>query len=279
VTPLSPPLIHPPRGDLPVLLSVPHSGRDYPQWLIEMATGGRKALSSLEDPLVDRLAWRARGRGVGAVIARAPRAAVDCNRAEDEVDPAVVEGRRRDRLTARARGGLGIVPGRTPHHGFLWRRAIGPAQLEQRLDQAHRPYHQALADQLERLVARFGCALLLDCHSMPPPPAGIPPIVFGDCRGRSAEPWVGAEAMQIARDCGFEAGLNDPFAGGHVTERHSDPGRAVHALQIEIDRRAYLDPSLREPGPGFDRMATFMEILAARLGDTLLSRRFATAAE
>lgn len=114
---------------------------------------------------------------------------------------------------------------------------------------------------------------------MPPPPAGIPPIVFGNCRERTADPWVSAEALQIARDCGFGAGLNDPFAGGHIIERHSDPGRGVHALQIEIDRRAYLDRSLREPGPGFDRMAGFVETLAVRLGEALLGRRFATAAE
>jgi N-formylglutamate amidohydrolase len=277
VTPLSPPLIHPPRGDLPVLLSVPHSGRDYPQWLIELASGGRKALSSLEDPLVDRLAWRARGRGVGAVIARAPRAAVDCNRAEDEVDPAVVEGRRRERLTARARGGLGIVPGRTLHHGFLWRRAIGPAQLEQRLDQAHRPYHQALADQLELLVARFGCALLLDCHSMPPPPDGIPEIVFGDCRGRTADATISLEALRITRNSGFEAGLNDPFAGGHIVARHSKPARNVHALQVEIDRRCYLEAGV--PGARFDEVASLIEALAVGLGELLLGQQFATAAE
>jgi len=277
VTPLSPPLIHPPRGDLPVLLSVPHSGRDYPQWLIEMATGGRKALAALEDPLVDRLAWRALGRGVGAVIARAPRAAVDCNRAEDEVDPAVVEGRRRLALTARARGGLGIVPGRTPHHGFLWRRAIGPAQLEQRLDQAHRPYHQALADQLELLVARFGCALLLDCHSMPPPPDGIPEIVFGDCRGRTADATISLEALRITRNSGFEAGLNDPFAGGHIVARHSKPARNVHALQVEIDRRCYLEAGV--PGARFDEVASLIEALAVGLGELLLGQQFATAAE
>ena len=279
VTPLAPPIIHQPRGDLPVLLSVPHSGRDYPDWLIGMASGGRASLASLEDPLVDRLVWRALGRGVGAVIARAPRAAIDCNRAEDEIDPAVIEGGRRDRMTARARGGLGIVPARTPHHGYLWRRPVTHRQLHDRLEQVHRPYHRALEELLELILDRFGCALLLDCHSMPPPPAGIPPIVFGDCRGRSADPWVSAEALQVASDCGLEAGLNDPFAGGHVTERHSDPGQAVHALQIEIDRRAYLDPSLREPGPGFDRMASFIETLAERLGEALLGRRFATAAE
>ena len=279
MTQLTGPLIHPPRGGLPVLLSVPHSGRDYPDWLVEMAPGGLAALESLEDPLVDRLVWRAVTGGVGAVIARAPRAAVDCNRGEDEVDPAVIEGRRRERVSARARGGLGIVPARTPHHGYLWRRAIAGAQLDERLDQAHRPYHRAIEDQLSLLSDRFGGAILLDCHSMPPPPAGIPPIVFGDRRGRSAGSWVSSEALAIARRAGFEAGLNDPFAGGHVVERHGDPARNVHALQIEIDRRIYLEESLRTPGPGFDRLTLLIEALAVGLGELLLGQQFATAAE
>ena len=278
-TPLAPPLVHAPRGALPVLLSVPHSGRDYPAWLVELANAGRPALVALEDPLVDRLTWRALARGVGAVIAQAPRAAVDCNRAEDEIDPAVIAGGRRERLTARARGGLGIVPARTPQHGFLWRRAITLPQLQQRLDQAHRPYHRAIAEQLGLLLDRFGCAILLDCHSMPPPPAGIPPIVFGDCRGRTADPWVSSEAMRIAGDCGFAAGLNDPFAGGHVIDRHAAPARGVHALQIEIDRSLYLDLPRSVPGPGFDRVAWLIDALAVRLGEALLGRQFATAAE
>ena len=79
-------MIHEPRGSLPVLLSVPHSGRDYPEWLIENASAGRPALVCLEDPLVDRLVWRALNRGCGAIIARTPRAAIDCNRAEDDID-------------------------------------------------------------------------------------------------------------------------------------------------------------------------------------------------
>jgi N-formylglutamate amidohydrolase len=113
VTPLPPPIVHARRGDLPVLLSVPHSGREYPDWLVALATAGKPALVALEDPLVDRLVWRALQRGAGAVIAQAPRAAVDCNRAEDEVDPSVIDGARRNRVSARARGGLGIIPART----------------------------------------------------------------------------------------------------------------------------------------------------------------------
>ena len=244
-----------------------------------MSAAGRASLVALEDPLVDRLVWRAMQRGVGAVIARTPRAAIDCNRSEDEIDPSVIDGVRKGRATARARGGLGIIPARTQQHGFLWRRAISPLQLDERLQQAHRPYHQALEEQLGLLIERFGCALLLDCHSMPPPPQGVSPVVFGDCHGRSADPWLSRRAVGIAAAHGFAASLNDPFAGGHVTERHGSPARRVHALQIEIDRRCYLEPTFRSAGQGFDRVAALFDALAKELGEELLGRQFATAAE
>jgi N-formylglutamate amidohydrolase len=277
--PLLGPVIHPPRGEIPVLLSVPHSGRDYPDWLVAMSSAGKASLATLEDPLVDRLVWRAVQRGCAAVIARTPRAAIDCNRAEDEIDPSVVDGAARGRVTSRARGGLGIVPGRTQQHGYLWRRPINRDQLEERVAQAHRPYHEAIEQQLTVLLDRFGCALLLDCHSMPPPPQGIAPVVFGDCRGRTADAWLSREAMAIANRLGFAAGLNDPFAGGHVIDRHARPARGVHALQIELDRRCYLNEPLKAPGPGFDKAASLIDALAVGLGEELLGRQFATAAE
>jgi N-formylglutamate amidohydrolase len=273
------PIVHPPRGELPVLLSVPHSGRDYPDWLVALSAGGKRSLTPLEDPLVDRLVWRALQRGCGAIIARAPRAAIDCNRSEDDVDPSVIDGARRGRVSARARGGLGIVPARTQQHGFLWRRSINAGQLDERLNQAHRPYHDAIEAQLSLLYDRFGCALLLDCHSMPPPVEGVPPIVFGDGRGRTADPWLSAAAISISVHCGFDARLNDPFAGGHVIERHAQPARGIHALQIEIDRRLYLDERMVKPGTDFDRVARLIEHLAVELGEELLGRQYATAAE
>lgn len=276
---LPPPLIHPPRGDLPVLLSIPHSGRDYPPALVDLARGGAAALHSLEDPLVDRLAWRALAMGCGAVVAQAPRAAVDCNRAEDELDPSIISGVPRGPMSARARGGLGVIPARTQAHGSLWRAQISLGDLERRLREAHRPFHQAVADALAGLVERFGCALLLDCHSMPPPAAGIAQVVIGDRHGRTASHWLSHEALAITRRCGFSAGLNDPFAGGHIIARHGRPGHGVHGLQIEIDRACYLDPALRSPGAGFDRAAGLLERLAVELGEALLAHRFAVAAE
>jgi N-formylglutamate amidohydrolase len=275
---LAPPAIYPPRADFPVLLSVPHAGRDYPDWLIALCKGGHEALHTLEDPFVDELVEGAVDSGIAAVVARAPRAAVDCNRAEDEIDPAVVRAAPLPSLSPRARGGLGIVPGRTATHGPLWRQPIPRQELEERLDQAHRPYHRAIEDQLAQLLDVYGCALLLDCHSMPPPESG-PSVIIGDRYGQSAAPWVTAEAVKIVSSMGFRVGVNQPFAGGHVVQRHGAPQSEVHALQIEIDRRCYLAADGSSRGPGFDQTARLIEQLAVRLGQHLLDRRFARAAE
>ena len=275
---LSQPVIHPPRADVPVLLSVPHAGRDYPEWLIALCKGGAQALHALEDPLVDDLVEGAIDKGIGAVVARAPRAAIDCNRGEEEIDPTVVRTGPIAALSARARGGLGIVPGRTATHGSLWRQPIQRQELEDRLTQAHRPYHQAIEDALARLLDEFGCALLLDCHSMPPPDSG-PSVIIGDRYGQSAGPWVTSEAVKIVTSMGFQAGVNQPFAGGHVVQRHGAPARGIHALQIEIDRRCYLQHNLMRRGPGFGKVSRLFEQLAMRLGQFLLERRFSEAAE
>ena len=275
--PLPPPIVHPPRGSLPVLVSVPHSGRDYPDWLVELSRHGVHSLRALEDPLVDRLVWRALGTGAAAVIAQTPRAAVDCNRAEDEIDPAIVHVEYRMRPSPRARGGLGIVPSRTSAHGDLWNRAISSSEFQDRLDSSYRPYHRAIEEQLSLLSDRYGCALLLDCHSMPPS-RGAAEIVFGDRFGRSAAPSLMAEALAVARDAGFSAATNDPFAGGHIVDRHSAPQTGTHAIQIEIDRRCYLTRD-GEPGSRFDEVAVLIETLAVRLGGALLDRSLPEAAE
>jgi N-formylglutamate amidohydrolase len=272
------PIIHPPRGSLPVLLSVPHSGRDYDETVLANAAKGRLALEALEDPLVDRLAWRAIAAGIGAVVQPIPRAVIDCNRGEEELDPGAIEGVGSAPVGPRARHGLGLIPSRTHRHGALWRRPVSAAELIRRLDEVHRPYHQAIADGLKALRVRHGEAILLDCHSMPSRRQAQAGIIIGNRHGTTASAWVTETAAQLVRAAGFRAALNDPYAGGAIVARHGRPADGIHALQLEIDRSLYLRGD-RKAGPGFDRIASLLEQLATELGEALSDRTIREAAE
>ncbi|QIK95553.1 N-formylglutamate amidohydrolase [Sphingomonas sp. HDW15A] len=177
----------------------------------------------------------------------------------------------------RAAAGLGIIPARTAASGNLWRTPIERQELELRLAEAHEPFHRAIEEKLGQISAVHGTALLLDCHSMPPR-RGQAELVIGNRFGSSTSQWIADEAARIARSAGWTVALNEPYAGGHVVERHGDPANDVHALQIEIDRRCYCASDLRSPGPGFDRTARFLADLAARMGEGL-TRLQAIAAE
>ena len=273
-----PPTLHPPRGSLPILLSIPHAGRDYDAEVLANAAQGRRALEMLEDPLVDRLCWRAISAGIGAVVQNIPRAVIDCNRDEEEVDPAAIAGISPAPVGPRARYGLGLVPSRTHRHGSLWRRPVDRAELQRRIDEVHRPYHHALAELLESLSVQHGEALLIDCHSMPSR-KGQPAIVIGDRHGASAAPWLTAEAARIARAEGFSVALNDPYAGGAIVARHGRPNHGVHAIQLEIDRSTYLVDDGRTAGVGFDRIAGLIEKLAVGLGEAVAGNFVRDAAE
>jgi N-formylglutamate amidohydrolase len=270
---LSPPRLIPGTGRLPILLSVPHSGSVYPDWLVRLSRRGENSLRPLEDPLVDRLVWRAQALGLACVIAEAPRAAIDCNRAEDELDPAVISlppGMGHDGW--RVRAGLGLIPARLATGGELWRRRISRAELQVRLESAWRPYHRLVTEQLALLHRQHAEVLLLDCHSMPWR-AGQAEVVIGNRHGTTAANFVTDLARLTADKAGFRVACNDPYAGGHVVAAHGDAARGIHALQIELDRRCYLDSSGRKPGPGFDRSARLIQSLAETLGQALLDRR------
>src|SRR6476620_4522899 len=82
--------IGPERPVSPVVLSIPHAGRDYRPELLRAARLPPAALETLEDRLVDRLVWRATAFGATAFIARAPRAEIDLNRDEREIEPGLI---------------------------------------------------------------------------------------------------------------------------------------------------------------------------------------------
>jgi N-formylglutamate amidohydrolase len=276
--------IGPERPASPVVLSVPHAGRAYSQALLRAARVPVNVLEALEDRLVDRLVWRAVAAGATAIVAAAPRAEIDLNRDERELDPTMVAPPPPTGAllsTVRTRGGLGLVPARLAGAGGLWRGRMSRDELKRRVETIHRPYHAAVAAALAAARRQFGAAVLLDCHSMPPRPQdeAHAAIVFGDRYGTTVAPRVMGAALAAARTLGYSAAANDPYAGGHVVERHGRPADRVHALQIEIDRGAYLDASLREAGGGFDRAARLIAAVSDAVGAVATGDGLAIAAE
>ena len=284
-SPVEPPFLRiGPEAPLsPVVLSVPHAGRSYAPDLLTASRLPREMLETLEDRLVDRLVWRAVAGGAAGIVALRPRAEIDLNRDEREIDCAMIAPPPPSRLlmpSPRTRGGLGLVPSRIAGAGPIWRDRLSAKELARRIHEVHRPYHAALIEMLDRARAQFGVAILLDCHSMPPRTAGGgAAVVLGDRHGASIAPELLFAAAEAARTSGFAVACNEPYAGGYITQRHGRPAEGVHALQLEIDRSVYLDGALRAPGPGFDRTARMIAALSAALAGRALEPPQAIAAE
>lgn len=266
---------------LPVLIAVPHAGRAYPGSLLDRMRNPGFAAPRLEDRLVDRLAERvAAATGAALLVAHAPRAMIDLNRAVDDVDWDMFGRGAPDDLGSyapgrRARSGLGLIPRRLPGLGELWKRRHDADELHARLAAIHEPYHSCLDDALARLHRRWGAALLIDMHSMPPlarQSGRMPPeFVVGDRFGASCHGGLIGSAFGYFGEMRRAAAHNRPYAGGYVLERHAAPDRGIHALQLEIDRSSYLDSRLAEPGKGFAAMvqllAGLVRMLAADVAD------------
>jgi N-formylglutamate amidohydrolase len=262
--------------ETPVVLSVPHAGRDYPLPLRAALRVPLPAILGLEDRHVDALALAALGAETLFVAGRA-RAWIDLNRGEDERDPRVDEGARPGGAppSAKLRSGLGLVPRRVGNSGDLWKRRWTDAEVMARIAADHRPYHQAIAAALAAAHARFGVAVLLDIHSMPPLPAGMgsgagAALVIGDRFGKAAAARLVSRVEAAARGHGLSTAINTPYAGGHLLERHGDPARGIHAIQLEFDRARYLDAALDRPGAGLAPLAVALRAIIDAVADEAL---------
>lgn len=272
----------PRRLPLPVLIAVPHGGRAYPASVLAQMRDPELSQLRLEDRHVDQLGIEiARQTGTALLVAHAPRAMLDLNRAEDDVDWDMIEGPRPSvsgasgragHINGRARSGLGIVPRRLPGFGEIWRSRLARTELDRRIDEIHRPYHAMLAEQLRAIRDHWGAALLIDLHSMPPLRApddgeGAPRIVVGDRFGASCHSGLVALAMAFFEQRGCLAAQNRPYSGGYVLDCHGDPRAGIFALQIEVCRSAYLDADLSEPVPQIIDVATMLADLVRKLGE------------
>ena len=270
-------VVHASRASpIPVLIAVPHAGRNYPPALNAAMRDPGRAVLRLEDRLVDALGEAvAAATGAALIVAHAPRAMLDLNRAADDIDWEMIAGRPLGRVPhqppgRRARSGLGLIPRRVPGLGELWRGRLDHAELEARIAGIHAPYHAQVAAELAALRNRWGAALLLDLHSMPPlgdrlGANAAAEYVLGDRFGATSDGGLVATAFACLAEAGARAAHNRPYAGGYALDYHAAPRRGIHALQLEVDRRSYLDDSLREPGPGFAATADLLTTLTRRL--------------
>lgn len=242
-----------------VVFSSPHSGRDYRADFLNSSILNSHDIRMSEDAFVDQLFDQVTEFGAPLLAARAPRAYVDLNRANAELDPALIEGVRKSGINPRVFSGLGVIPRVVGNGRPIYSGKLTMDEVEKRLSQAWRPYHTRLQHLLDQARMNFGQAILIDCHSMPHEavnPRGrftprAPQIVLGDRFGAAADRAVVNQIEAAFVGAGFRVSRNAPFAGAYITQHYGRPSRQQHVVQIEIDRALYMDEATITPLPHF----------------------------
>ncbi len=240
--------------NIPILLAAPHAGREYPAEAMQEIRISANQLLRLEDRYVDIVVKDCAINHMPTIIARIPRAIIDLNRSTEEIDADMVIGLDWNDVahpTIKTRGGLGLIPRRLSGVGEIWKNPISLAALKHRITYIHKPYHHYIERVMDNMVQKFGIAILLDIHSMPPLKNDYAKKaaqwVIGDRYGASSDNIYSDLITVYLRQIGYEIATNSPYSGGYILARHGNPKIGKHALQIEIDRDLYLDIHHREP--------------------------------
>jgi N-formylglutamate amidohydrolase len=263
-----------------VVVSSPHSGRDYPEMLLRRTGLDTRQIRSSEDAFVDRLFDTVPLIGAPLLAAVAPRAWIDLNRGEEELDPALITGLRPQALNPRVSAGLGVVPRVVAGGRAIYSGKLDASEAEERIATHWRPYHARLSQLMHEAHEDFGRAVLFDVHSMPHEAlealgARPPEIVLGDRYGASADARIVALVEAAFQAEGLRVSRNAPFAGAYITQFYGRPSMGRHAVQIEIDRALYMDEVSIRPSPEFESfrlmMGRVMGRIIAGLGQESLS--------
>jgi N-formylglutamate amidohydrolase len=258
----------------PLIFASPHSGRIYPDDMMDAARLDAHAIRRSEDALVDELICGATAHGAAVISAAYARAYIDLNREPFELDPAMFA----DELppfararTARVAAGLGAIARVVSEGQEIYRRKLMFAEARGRIEAAHQPYHAALEGLIESARRAHGFAILIDWHSMPSAAAKAGSrdrpcdMVLGDRFGAACAAILPSRTERELERLGYRVARNTPYAGGYTTEHYGRPQRRVHALQIEINRALYLDEGRLEATGGFERLRTDLDRLTAAL--------------
>ncbi len=270
-------VLAPAKQTVPFVYASPHSGAHYPADFVADAGLDSLALRRSEDSFVDELFGAAPRRGAPLLRALYPRVYLDPNREPYELDPEMFSDALPEYVntnSARVSVGLGTVARVVANGADIYKRKLTFAEARRRVERIYVPYHGALKRLLADTEAAFGCAVLVDCHSMPSTggpmdhDSGRPrgELVLGDRFGTSCAPAIVDLAESVLSDLGYRVTRNDPYAGGFVTQHYGRPGNGVHTLQIEINRILYMDEKRIRPAPGMVRLKRDLDTLIGALG-------------
>jgi N-formylglutamate amidohydrolase len=237
------------RGHTPIVVSVPHDGREIPERIAARMSDDALSLPDT-DWHVARLYDFCRDLGATLLVARFSRYVVDLNRPPS--DEALYPGQ----------VSTGLCPERTFAGARIYRDGdiVSAAEREERTAHYWRPYHEALGALLDANLRRHGVALLWDAHSIASRvPAlfdgELPALNIGTNGGTSCGPRVRAALADALERVPFSATIDGRFRGGYITRHYGRPERGIHAVQMELAQRCYLRESVAE----------YDEALAARL--------------
>lgn len=248
------------------------------------------SLRSSEDAYVDLFLQDAPRLGASVLLGGVPRAYVDFNRSESELDPALIAGlTHRAARNPRILSGLGVIPRVVSGARAIYSGKISQAEADQRLQRYWRPYHAKLGALLEAQRHRFGQAILFDMHSMPRDAVDYtgrfsgqrPDIVLGDRFGAACGASITEQVSALFSGAGLKVARNAPFAGAYIAQRYGMPSIRQHVLQIEISRALYLDERRVQPNQDFESFLELMRGLVKALSDIgrAAGASFALAAE
>jgi N-formylglutamate deformylase len=278
-------LLVPDGPALPLVFDSPHSGTRWPDDFRPAAP--ELQIRKSQDSYVHELFAAAPANGAALLHALWPRAYIDPNRALTDLDPALLSEPWPGELapTEKTARGLGLIWRLAPPgDSAIYDRPLTVAEVEARIDRYWCPYHALLGETIRRLHGAHGRAVHIDCHSMHSTSstmhqegAGVsrPDFVLGDRDGTTCDPALTRFVRDFLERRGCTVAINDPYKGVELVRAWSDPAVGRHSLQIEINRRLYLDETTLERGRGFvstrDMMDELIQALAGLVRDDALS--------
>ena len=245
----------------PLVLDSPHSGFDFPADFD--AAVSEFDLRDGEDCFVDELYAPATELGVPLLAARFPRTFLDPNRHRGDVDLELVEGGKwphEFQPSGKASIGKALI-WRTLDDGRpIYARRLGVDEVLGRIERFHQPYHRRLVELIEGAHHRFGVAYHINCHSMNSVAGKMgeggagstrADFVLGDRDGTTCDPRFTEFVREALVGMGYDVRVNDPYKGVELVRAYSAPARGRHSLQVEINKRLYMDEAARAKHAGF----------------------------